>query len=45
MSAISPAVLVSEIEIQKKQHSQDRLPFLGRPADLVARPLDQGASQ
>jgi predicted Zn-dependent protease len=45
VSAISPAVLVSEIEIQKKQHSQDRLPFLGRPADLVARPLDQGASQ
>jgi TldD protein len=45
VSAISPAVLVSEIEIQKKQHSQDRLPFLGRPADLVARPLDQGAAR
>jgi TldD protein len=45
VSAISPALLVSEIEIQKKQHSQDRLPFLGRPADLPARPLDQGASR
>ena len=36
VSAISPAVLVSEIEIQKKQHSQDRPPFLGRPVDLGA---------
>jgi predicted Zn-dependent protease len=34
VSASSPALLVSEIEIQKKQHSQDRLPFLGRPVDL-----------
>jgi TldD protein len=34
VSASSPALLVSEIEIQKKQHSQDRLPFLGRPQDL-----------
>ena len=34
VSAISPSVLVSEIEIQKKQHSQDRPPFLGRPVDL-----------
>lgn len=33
VSATSPAILVSEIEIQKKQHSQDRLPFLGRPYD------------
>lgn len=33
VSASSPAILVSEIEIQKKQHSQDRLPFLGRPYD------------
>ena len=36
VSASSPAILVSEIEIQKKQHSQDRLPFLGRPADTGA---------
>jgi TldD protein len=34
VSASSPSLLVSEIEIQKKQHSQDRPPFLGRPVDL-----------
>ena len=38
VSAASPAILVSEIEIQKKQHSQDRPPFLGRP-------IDSGVSQ
>jgi len=31
VSASSPALLVSEIEIQKKQHGQDRPPFLGAP--------------
>jgi TldD protein len=36
VSASSPAILVSEIEIQKKQHAQDRLPFLGRPIDAGA---------
>ena len=36
VSASSPAILVSEIEIQKKQHSQDRPPFLGRPTDIGA---------
>ena len=36
VSASSPAILVSEIEIQKKQHAQDRLPFLGRPIDTGA---------
>jgi len=36
VSATSPALLVSEIEIQKKQHAQDRLPFLGPPQDLGA---------
>jgi TldD protein len=36
VSASAPAILVSEIEIQKKQHSQDRLPFLGRPIDAGA---------
>ncbi len=45
VSASSPAVLVSEIEIQKKQHSQDRLPFLGRPVDLGVKSLDQGAAR
>ncbi len=36
VSASSPAILVSEIEVQKKQHSQDRPPFLGRPIDIGA---------
>ncbi len=31
VSAVSPAVLVSEIEIQKKDHSIDRPPLLERP--------------
>ncbi len=31
VSAVSPAILVSEIEIQKKEQSQDRPPFLSRP--------------
>lgn len=33
VSASSPAVLVSEIEIQKKDHAQDRPPLLGRPSE------------
>ena len=33
VSAVSPALLVSEIEIQKKEHSQDRPPLLPRPTD------------
>ena len=33
VSAVSPALLVSEIEIQKKDHSQDRPPLLPRPTD------------
>jgi TldD protein len=45
VSASSPALLVSEIEIQKKQHSQDRPPFLGRPVDLGVRSLDEGAAR
>jgi hypothetical protein len=31
VSAISPALLVSEIEVQKKERSLDRPPFLPRP--------------
>ena len=34
VSASSPALLVSEIEVQKKQHAQDRPPFLGGPEDM-----------
>jgi TldD protein len=33
VSAVSPALLISEIEIQKKDSSQDRPPFLTRPAE------------
>jgi len=31
VSAISPAILVSEIEVQRKDRSQDKPPYLGRP--------------
>jgi TldD protein len=31
VSAIAPAMLVSEIEIQRKERSQDRPPYLSRP--------------
>ena len=34
VSAVSPALLVSEIEVQKKSHSQDRPPFLSRPSAI-----------
>jgi len=33
VSASSPALLVSEIEIQKKDHALDRPPLLGKPTD------------
>ena len=33
VSAVSPAILVSEIEIQKKEQAQDRPPLLPRPKD------------
>ena len=32
VSAVAPAILVSEIEIQKKEKSQDRPPYLSAPA-------------
>jgi TldD protein len=31
VSATSPAILISQIEVQKKQKSQERLPILSRP--------------
>ncbi len=34
VSAVSPALLVSEIEIQRKQTSQDRAPILSRPVEI-----------
>ena len=33
VSAVSPALLVSRVEIQKKDHSLDRPPLLGRPTE------------
>jgi len=33
VSAISPALLVSEIEVQSKERSQDRPPYLSRPTE------------
>jgi hypothetical protein len=33
VSAVSPAVLVSEIEIEKKNKSQDRPPLLPFPVE------------
>jgi predicted Zn-dependent protease len=34
VSAVSPSLLVSEIEIQKKDQSQDRPPLLPRPTEI-----------
>ena len=36
VSAVSPALLVSEIEIQKRDRAQDRPPLLPRPVDTGA---------
>jgi predicted Zn-dependent protease len=38
VSAISPAILVSEIEIEKKDKSQDKPPLLPFPKDLESAP-------
>jgi TldD protein len=35
VSAVAPALLVSEIEIQRKERSQDRPPYLGRPSAIT----------
>jgi predicted Zn-dependent protease len=37
VSAVSPALLISEIEIEKKQKSQDRPPLLPAPSGEVSR--------
>jgi predicted Zn-dependent protease len=34
VSAIAPAILVSEIEVQRKDRSQDRPPYLPRPSSV-----------
>ena len=42
VSAISPAILISEIEIQRKEQSRDRPPFLSRPSvDTAAKGAGQ----
>jgi len=33
VSASAPAILVSQIEVQKKQKSQDRIPILPAPSE------------
>ena len=38
VSAVSPALLVSEIEIQKRDHGQDRPPLLDRPVSIFSSP-------
>ena len=38
VSAVSPGLLISQIEVQKKQKSQERTPIL--PAPLGARRLE-----
>ena len=38
VSAIAPAILVSEIEIQRKERSQDRPPYLPRPVASESQP-------
>jgi hypothetical protein len=35
VAAIAPALLVREIEIQRKERSQDRPPYLSRPSVAV----------
>ncbi len=40
VSAVSPSVLVSEIEIEKRQHEQDKPPLL--PSPVLDLPEDQG---
>jgi predicted Zn-dependent protease len=37
VSAISPALLVSEMEVQRKERSQDRPPYLARPQEGAAQ--------
>lgn len=38
VSAVSPAMLISELEIQKKEKASDRPPLLTPPSDMAAAP-------
>ncbi len=39
VSAVAPALLVSEIEVQRKERSQDRPPYLSRPEESASAEL------
>ncbi len=43
VAAIAPALLVREIEIQRKERSQDRPPYLSRPSVSVRMQADEAA--
>ncbi|MGI8989370.1 MAG: TldD/PmbA family protein [Bryobacteraceae bacterium] len=45
VSAVAPAILVSEIEIEKKDKSQDRPPLLPSPVDITAVSSDSGVGR
>jgi hypothetical protein len=38
VSAVSPSILISEIEVEKKQQGQDLLPLLPSPLSSAAMP-------
>ncbi len=44
VSAVSPAILISEIEVEKKQQGQDLLPLLPSPLIASAAPAKSGAT-
>ena len=42
VSAVSPSILVSEIEIEKKAKSNDRPPLLSEPTPMEGKGSDKG---
>jgi predicted Zn-dependent protease len=45
VSAVSPAILISEIEVEKKQQGQDLLPLLPSPLASTSAPAANGGSR
>jgi TldD protein len=45
VSAVSPSILVSEIEIEKKAKSNDRPPLLSEPTPMEGRNSDKGGQR
>ncbi|MDQ6707627.1 MAG: metallopeptidase TldD-related protein [Acidobacteriota bacterium] len=45
VSAVAPAILISEIEIEKKDKSQDRPPLLPSPVDITAVSSESGVAR